>query len=416
MAIHALRAFRYRNFRLYFTGQSLSLLGTWIQQVAMSWLVYRMTGSPLLLGVTAFASQAPILFFAPLGGLWADRFDRRKLLIATQLLALLQAMTMALLTYTGLIRIWHVLVMAVLLGIVMATDTPVRQSFVSELVPTKQDLPGAIAMNGFVQNAGRMIGPSIAGVLIAVSSEAFCFFANGVSKIAVVAIVATMQIDVRAAKAASAPILRGLKEGVLYASGLLPLRLLLPIVALVSFMATPYQALMPIFAAEIFAGDARMLGFLIGAAGFGGSSGLVYLASRKDVRGLSRHIVFGAALAGASLMVFAESRLLWLSLAAIMLTGFGIILVGMGSSMIFQTIVADEKRGRVMSFFTVAFLGMSPLGSLAAGSLAHAIGAAHTLFIGGAFCVAGAIVLWRQLPRLRARMREIYRQIGIIDG
>ena len=411
--IHALRAFRYRNFRLYFCGQSLSLLGTWIQQVAMSWLVYRMTGSAFLLGVTAFASQAPILIFAPLGGLWADRFDRRKLLIATQLLALLQAMVLALLTYSGLIQVWHLLVMAVLLGIVMATDTPVRQSFVTELVPAKQDLPGAIAMNGFVQNAGRMIGPSIAGLLIAVSSEAFCFFANGVSKIAVVVIVAMMQIDVRATKAASAPILRGLKEGVVYAASLVPARLLLPIVALVSFMATPYQALMPIFAAEVFQGDARMLGFLIGAAGFGGSSGLIYLAARKDVRGLAHHIVIGAALAGVSLMVFGASKLLWLSLVAIMLTGFGIILVGMGVSMILQTIVADEKRGRVMSFFTVAFLGVSPLGSLAAGALAHAIGAGPTLFIGGAFCVAGAIVLWRQLPRLRARIREIYLEIGL---
>ncbi len=223
-----------------------------------------------------------------------------------------------------------------------------------------------------------------------------------------------MQIEVHTAKAARASLWSGLKDGVKYAADLLPVRLLLPIVALVSFMATPYQALMPIFAAEVFQGDARMLGFLIGAAGFGGSSGLIYLASRKDVRGLARHIMFGAALAGSSLMVFAASKLLWLSLVAIMLTGFGIILVGMGVSMILQTIVADEKRGRVMSFFTVAFLGMSPLGSLAAGSLAHAIGAGYTLFIGGACCVAGAAVLWRQLPRLRAHIREIYAHIGVI--
>ena len=411
--IHALRAFRYRNFRLYFCGQSLSLLGTWVQQVAMSWLVYRMTGSAFLLGVTAFASQIPILLFAPLGGLWADRFDRRKLLIATQALALAQALVLALLTYSGLIEVWHILSMAVLLGIVMATDTPVRQSFVYELVPSKQDLPAAIAMNGFIQNAGRMIGPSVAGLLIAVSSEAFCFLANGVSKIAVIVIVALMQIDIRSAKAASASILHGLKDGVVYAASLLPVKLLLPMVALVSFMVTPYQALMPIFAAEIFKGDARMLGFLIGAAGFGGSSGLVYLAARKDVRGLTQHIVFGGLLAGASLMVFAESTLLWLSLGAIMLTGFGIILVGMGTSMILQTIVADEKRGRVMSFFTMAFLGMGPLGSLAAGALAHRIGAGHTLFFGGACCVIGAAVLWRQLPRLRADVRETYLRIGV---
>jgi MFS family permease len=323
-------------------------------------------------------------------------------------------MALALLTYMNRIEVWHILVMAVLLGIVMATDTPVRQSFVSELVPSRSDLPGAIAMNGFVQNAGRMIGPTLAGLLIAVSSEAFCFLANGLSKIAVIAIVASMQIDVRATKAASAPLLRGLKEGAAYAADLLPVRLLLPMVALISFMASPYQALMPIFAAEVFKGDARMLGFLIGAAGLGGSSGLIYLASRRDVRGLARHIVFGALLAGASLMVFGASTLLWLSLTAIMLTGFGIILVAMGTSMILQTIVADEKRGRVMSFFTVAFLGMSPLGSFVAGALAHKIGAGHTLFAGGACCVIGAVVLWRQMPRLRANLREIYARIGVI--
>jgi MFS family permease len=412
--IHALRAFRHRNYRLYFLGQSLSLLGTWIQQVAMSWLVYRITGSAFLLGLTAFAGQIPILLFAPLGGLWADRFDRRKLLIATQALALVQAFALALLTYLDAIEVWHVLVMAVLLGIVMATDTPVRQSFVTELVPSKSDLPAAIAMNGFVQNAGRMIGPSLAGLLIAVSSEAFCFLANGFSKIGVIAMVLLMQLDVRAVKAAHTPILKGLQEGAAYAMSLLPVKLLLPMVALISFMASPYQALMPIFAAEVFNGDARMLGFLIGAAGFGGSSALLYLASRKDVRGLLRHIVIGALMTGASLMVFGESKLLWLSLFAIMLTGFGIILVAMGTSMILQTIVADEKRGRVMSFFTVAFLGMSPLGSFVAGSLAHKFGAGHTLFAGGACCVLGGIVLWRALPRLRDDIRRIYARIGVV--
>src|SRR4051812_26269480 len=337
--IHALRAFQYRNFRLYFFGQSLSLLGTWTQQVAMSWLVYRLTGSAFLLGVTAFASQIPVLIFAPLGGLWADRFDRRKLFIATQAFAVVQAIALAALAYSNVIEVWHILVMAVLLGIVMATDTPVRQSFVTELVPSKIDLPGAIAMNGLVQNAGRMIGPSLAGLLIAISSEAFCFLANGLSKIAVIVIVALMQIDVRATKAASAPLMRGLKEGATYAAGLLPVRLLLPMVALISFMASPYQALMPIFAAEVFKGDARMLGLLIGAAGLGGSSALIYLAARTDVRGLLRHIVIGALLTGGSLMVFGESKFLWLSLAAIMVTGFGIILVAMGTSMILQTIV-----------------------------------------------------------------------------
>ncbi len=412
--IHTLRAFRYPNFRLFFYGQSISLLGTWIQQVAMSWLVYRMTGSPFLLGLTAFASQIPILLFAPLGGIWADRFDRRKLLMATQVLAMVQGLALALLAYSCLIEVWHVIAMAAVLGFIMALDTPIRQSFVPEMVPSQQDMPSAIAMNGFIQNAGRMLGPTIAGLLIAVSSEAFCFVVNGVTKVAVIAAVAMMQVSAPVKKEAGTALLRGLKEGFLYARSLVPMRLLLPMVALVSFMATPYQPLMPIFAAEVFGGGAEMLGVLIGAAGLGGVTGLVYLASRKDVRGLSRVIVAGAAMAGLSLMIFAESKLLWLSLIAITVTGFGIILVGMGVSMILQTIVADEKRGRVMSFFTVAFLGMHPLGSLAAGALAAAIGAGHTLFIGGACCVLGAIALARQLPRLRANIREIYVRIGVI--
>ncbi len=412
--IHTLRAFRYPNFRLFFYGQSVSLLGTWIQQVAMSWLVYRMTGSAFLLGLTAFASQIPILLFAPLGGIWADRFDRRKLLMATQVLAMVQGLALALLAYTGLIEVWHIVAMAAVLGFIMALDTPIRQSFVPEMVPSKQDMPSAIAMNGFIQNAGRMLGPTIAGVLIAVSSEAFCFVVNGVSKIAVIAAVAMMQVGAPVRKEAGAPLLRGLKEGFFYARALVPVRLLLPMVALVSFMATPYQPLMPIFASEVFGGGAEMLGFLIGAAGLGGVTGLIYLASRRDVRGLSRVIVAGAAMCGVSLMIFAESKLLWLSLGAITVTGFGIILVGMGVSMILQTIVADDKRGRVMSFFTMAFLGMHPLGSLAAGALAHTIGAGHTLFIGGACCVLGAALLWRQLPRLRANIREIYVRIGVI--
>ena len=414
--LHTLRAFRHPNYRLFFYGQSVSVLGTWIQQVAMSWLVYRMTGSPFLLGLTAFASQVPILLFAPLGGIWADRWDRRKLLLVTQMFASVQGLALAALAYSGLIAVWHIIVMAAVLGMIMALDTPIRQSFVPEMVPSKQDMPSAIAMNGFIQNAGRMLGPSIAGVLIAISDEAFCFLINGVSKIAVIAAVAMMQIEGRSRKeAGAAAILGGLKDGFLYARTLVPMRLLLPIVALISFMATPYQPLMPIFAAEVFGGGARMLGFLIGAAGLGGLTGLVYLASRKDVRGLSRVIVAGAAMAGISLMIFAESKLLWLSLIAITVTGLGIILVGIGVSMILQTIVEDEKRGRVMSFFTVAFLGMHPLGSLLAGTLAQAIGAAHTLFFGGACCVVGALVLWRRMPELRASIREIYARVGVIS-
>jgi MFS family permease len=413
--IHTLRAFRHRNFRLFFYGQSLSLIGTWIQQIAMAWLVYRMTGSAFLLGLAAFAGQIPILLLAPLGGIWADRYDRRKLLMATQALAMAQALALALLTYTGLIQVWHIIAMAAALGVIMAFDTPLRQTFVPQMVPSKEDLPAAIAFNGFMQNTGRMIGPTIAGMLLVYFSEAFCFLVNGVSKIAVIIAIVQMNVAPNVRTPGKASLLRGLAEGIRYAWDLVPIRLLLPMMALISFMATPYQTLLPIFAKEIFGGGAHTLGFLMGAAGFGSVLAPVYLASRREVRGLTRLVLGGMLLTGATLMLFAYSQLLWLSMVMIALTGLGIIMAVQAISTIFQTIVDDEMRGRIMSLFTVAFLGVSPVGSLAAGALAAAIGAEHTLFVGGACCVIGGIVLWRQLPRLRANIRPIYIRLGIIQ-
>lgn len=412
--IHALRAFRHRNFRLFFYGQSLSLIGTWTQQIAMSWLVYRMTGSAFLLGLTAFAGQIPILLLAPLGGIWADRFDRRRLLLLTQVLAMVQAFALALLAYIGLIQVWHIILMAAALGVVMALDTPLRQSFVPSIVDSKEDLPAAIAFNGLMQNAGRMIGPTIAGILLVYFSETFCFLANGLSKIAAVIAVILTNIAPNVRASGRPSLLRGLTDGIRYAWDLVPLRLMLPMIALLSFMATPYQTLLPIFAKEIFGGDADTLGFLMGAAGFGGLLAPIYLASRREVRGLTRLLLGGMMLTAVTLMIFAYSHLLWLSMFMIALTGLGIILAAQVVSTILQTIVEDSKRGRVMSFFTVAFLGVAPLGSFAAGSLAQAIGAEHTLFIGGACCLTGAIVLWRQMPKLRANMRLIYTRLGII--
>jgi MFS family permease len=413
--IHALRAFHYRNFRLFFYGQSLSLIGTWIQQIAMSWLVYRLTDSPFLLGLTAFAGLFPILLLAPLGGIWADRFDRRRLLMATQVLAMAQGLALALLTYTGLIQVWHVIFMAALLGVIMALDTPVRQTFVPQMVPSKEDMPAAIAFNGFMQNAGRMIGPTIAGILLVYFSEAFCFLVNGISKIAVIIALLRMDIVPNAPESGRPSLLRGLADGMRYARDVVPIRLLLPMLALISFMATPYQTLLPVFARETFGGGAGMLGFLMGAAGFGSLLAPVYLASRREVRGLTRLLLGGMLLSGIPLMIFAYSHLLWLSMTMIALTGLGIILFAQVVGTILQTIVEDTKRGRIMSLFTVAFLGVSPLGSLAAGALADAIGVEHTLFIAGACCVAGAGMLWRQMPRLRATIRPFYIRLGIIQ-
>lgn len=411
--IHSLRALRHRDYRLFFAGQSLSVVGTWIQQIAMSWLVYRLTGSAWLLGLTGFAGQFAILLLAPFGGLWADRFDRRKLLLATQAAAMVPAFALAALADSGAIEAWHVIAAAAFLGVVLAIDAPIRQSFTPEMVPAREDLASAIALNGAIQNGGRMIGPAIAGILIAVSSEAFCFLLNGVFKLAILASLARMRPAPRPKAPATGRLWTGLREGAAYAWNLVPVRLLLPVVALTSFMATPYQTLMPIFAAEVFAGGADTLGFLVGAAGLGGIVAMAFLAARKDVRGLTRWTAAAAFGAGAALLAFAYSGVLALSLVLIAAVGFGVIITAMSVSTIIQTIAQDAMRGRVMSFYTMAFLGMHPLGSLAAGAVASAIGAAHTLAIGGLACMAGALWLWRKLPVVRAHIRPIYAQLGI---
>jgi MFS family permease len=412
---HSLRAFRYPNYRLFFSGQLLSVIGTWVQQLAMSWLVYRLTGSAWLLGVTAFAGQIAMLLLAPFGGLWADRVDRRKLLLATQVLAMLQALGLAALAYSGLVQVWHVVVMASLLGVVMAFDMPIRQSFTLEMVPAKEDLPSAIAFNGFMQNTGRMLGPALAGLLLHSSSEAFCFLLNGVSKIAVVAAIVAMTVR-SVPRPARAGVWAGLTEGCTYAWRLVPARWLLPVLAVVSFTVTPYQALMPIFAGRIFAGGADTLGFLMGAAGIGGVLGLLCLAARRGLPGLTRWTLAGATTAGASLIGFAYSPYLPLSLALMTGVGFGMIVTAMSVSTILQTISEDTKRGRVMGFYTMAFMGMQPVGSLCAGALASWLGARHALAIGGACTLLCAYVLWHHLSALRVELKPIYRALGIAGG
>jgi MFS family permease len=413
--IHSLRAFHHRNFRLYLVGQSLGIIGYWVQQIAMSWLVYRLTGSAWLLGVTAFSGQIAVLVLAPFGGLWADRVERRELLLVTQAAAAVPAFTLAVLAHLDVVEVWHIIVMASILGVVMAVDAPIRQSFLPEMVPARADLPSAIAFNSGMYNAARMIGPTIAGVLLAVSSEAFCFLVNGVTKLLALIPLLMMVVVVRERPPAHASMWRGFREGASYAWDLVPVRLLLPVVALVSFMATPYQALMPIFAAEVFAGGADTLGFLIGAAGVGGIGAILVLASRKDMRGLLRWVVVACGMAGVALTVFSYSTHFALSLAMMAIAGAGIVLTVNGIATITLTIVAEAMRGRVSGFYSMAFLGMYPLGSLAAGALASWIGATHTLAAGGLACVAGALWLWRQLPRLRHHIRPIYVRLGIIS-
>lgn len=412
---HSLRALGYRNYRLFFVGQSLSIIGNWIQQIAMAWLVYRMTESAWLLGVTGFAGQIAILVFAPFGGLWADRFDRYKLLLLTQILSAVPPLLLAILAYAGLIEVWHIIVMALLLGIINAIDTPIRLTFTTEMVTAKEDLPSAIAMNALMQNAGRMIGPTVAGLLLTVSTEAFCFVVNTLSKVIIVAMVLAMTIAPHQRKNTTASPWQQLTEGARYAWDLIPARWLLPMVATISFMVTPYQTLMPIFAVEVYGGGAGMLGFLIGAAGCGGVVGMLALASRRDVRGLTRWITAASLASGLGVLVFALSSWLPLSLLALAFTGFGIVVNGMSVSTMLQTIVDDRMRGRIMGIFSMAFLGMYPLGSLTGGALAEVIGAPATLAIGGGFCTIAALLLWRRMPALRAHLRPIYQRLKIIQ-
>ena len=410
---HTLRALSHRNYRLFFYGQSLSVIGNWVQQIAMAWLVYRLTESAWLLGLTGFAGQIAILVFAPFGGMWADRFDKQRLLLITQALFMVPPLLLAALTYGGLVEVWHIIVMALLLGIINAIDTPIRLAFSTELV-TRANLPSAIAMNALMQSAGRMIGPTVAGLLLAVSTEAFCFLVNSLSKVIIVITVLNMVLAPRPITRVTLSPLQQLAEGARYAWHLLPARWTLPMVAIISFMVTPYQTLMPIFAVEVYGSGAGMLGFLMSAAGCGGVVGMLALASRRDVRGLSHWITFSSLSAGLGAVIFSLSPWLPLSLAALALTGFGIVVNGMAVSTMIQTIVEDRMRGRIMGIFSMAFLGMYPLGSLAGGALASAIGAPATLAIGGAICTIAALVLWRRMPALRAHLRPIYERLKII--
>ena len=378
----------------------------------MGWLVYRLTGSVLLLGVIGFAGQVPVLMFAPFGGLWSDRFRRQRLLILTQSLAMLQALILAALTLTHLVQVWHLVAMAITLGLINAVDAPARQSFVVQLVTTRDDLPNAIALNSFAINSARLLGPTVAGILVSLFSEGICFLLNGVSYLGVIWALASMKIvDIPRTRHS---MMEGLKEGFAYAFGFPPIRALLLLMATVSFTATPYIVLMPVYAKQVFHGDAQTLGLLMGASGAGALAATFYLASRETVVGLGKVITVATLCTGGGLMAFAFSNQLWLALPALAVVGFGIIAAAASSNTVIQTLVQERYRGRTMALFTMSFLGMAPLGSLAAGSLAHRIGTPETLFLGGAASAIAAIVFARQLPALREHVRPIYLKMGLL--
>jgi MFS family permease len=412
---HSFRALRHRNFRLFLAGQIVSLAGTWMQQVALSWLVYRLTRSPFLLGLVGFAGQIPSLLLAPLAGVWADRGNRRRIVIATQALAMVQALLLAALVLAGRVSVAHVLVLSVFLGLVNGVDVPTRQAFLVEMVTGRDDLANAIALNSSVFNAARLVGPAIAGLMIGLVGEGMVFLMNGLSYVAVIAALCAMRIAPRPQAVGHAePVARRLAEGFRYAFGFPPIRALLLMVAVVSLLGVPFTVLMPVFATEVLGGGAHTLGFLMASSGVGALLGALYLAGRTTVRGLGQVILAAVALFGVSLVGFGLSRREWLSMAALLGAGFGMMVQMASSNTILQTIVDDDKRGRVMSFYSMAFMGMLPFGSLLAGFLASRIGAPRTVVLGGIACLLAAAMFARALPGLRAQVRPIYIRLGIV--
>ena len=414
MALPSLRALRHRNFRLFLAGQIFALVGYWLQMVAQSWLLYRLTGSATLLGVLAFAGSVPILLLSPLAGLWSDRCNLHRAMFATQVLELLQAATLAALALAGIIAPWHIITLAMVLGILVAIELPIRHAYLLELVEGKEDLPNAIALTSLMANSGRLVGPAIAGILIGVLSEAHCFLINALTYIAVVISFLLIRSRPQPRVPVSTPLLAGLREGFSYAWRTLPIRALLLALAVVAFVATPYSALMPVMVREVFGGGSEDMGFLMGASGLGAISGTLYLASRANARGLVRLIIIAGLAAGTALMLFANAPSTRYALPLLVVVGFGILVTSVSVNMILQTIVDDDKRGRVMSLYTVAFLGIAPFGALAAGALADIVGPRATITVGGLCCVAAALILARKRHDIRAGIRPIYEKLGIV--
>lgn len=428
---HSFRALRHRNFRLFLAGQFVSLVGTWLQSVALGWLLYRLTHSPFVLGLASFLTQIPALFLSPLAGVWADRWNRHRMVIATQVVSMVQALGLAALVLTGREAIVPILLLNLLLGFANAADVPARQSFVSEMVasppgPTAgpgggeargadEDLPNAIALNSSVFNLARLVGPALAGPLIALVGEGNLFLLNGLSYLAVIAALLAIRVPARPAAAGpGAEVWRHLRDGFRYVAGFATIRAVLALLAAVCLVGTPATVLLPIFAGDVLRGDEHTYGYLVGAIGVGALVGAMYMASRRSVLGLGRLIVVAVTVFGGSLVALSFCRRPAVAVAVLSLTGFGMMVHMASSNTLVQTLVDPARRGRVMSFYTVAFMGTAPLGSLLLGALASRIGAPLTARLSGLACVVAAAAFARRLPALRAEVRPIYARLGVI--
>jgi MFS family permease len=401
------RALRSRNFRLFYAGQNISLIGTWMQNIAIGWMVYRMTNSAAMLGIVGFASQVPSLIITPFAGVLADRWDKYRVILVCQVLAMIQASVIALLTLSGRIAVWHIAVLSMTLGCISAFEIPARHAFVVKMVDRKEDLGNAIALNSMMFNAARLIGPPIAGFLIAVWGEGVCFMVNAVSYIAVIWALMLMRLPRYAHSGETVKPLRALKDGIRYTFGSAPRRSILLLVGLMSLIAMSQSVLMPVFARDILGGGAHTLGFLAGAIGLGALAGAGYLATWKNPVRMLNIIPFAVGIFGAALIVFSFSGILWVSILLLLFVGIGFMSLMVISNTVLQSITEDDKRGRVMSFYTMAFMGMATFGTLLGGTIASHIGAPHTVLGGGLLCLGAAVIFSRQLPGLKKHVHGI---------
>ena len=414
---HAWRALRHRNFRLFIGGQGVSLMGTWMTRLALSWLTWRLTHSAFLLGLVGFAGQILTFAVSPFAGVWVDRLDRRKLLVATQAASALQSLALAWLTLTGRITLKEILLLAAVQGLIDALDMPARQSFMIKMVGNKEDLGNAIALNSSLVNVARLVGPPVAALVIARLNEGYCFLIDGVSYFAVIASLLLMKIAADRPGAGTRPsMLAQMKDGWSYVSTFVPVRNILLLFAMSSLMGMPYLVLLPVFAAQVLHGGANTLGLLTAASGIGALISAVALAARRSVIGLLRMIQLATVLFGSGLILFGLSHTLWLSLPAMLLAGFGMMQGLASSNTVIQTLVPEEKRGRVMGYYTVAFVGMMPFGSLLSGFLAHLIGAPKTLLVTGSCVLLAGVAFFSQRQPVKAAMRTRYEELGILEA
>jgi MFS family permease len=412
---HAWRALRHRNFQLFFVGQGTSVIGSWMTRLATGWLVYRMTHSALLLGVVSFAGQIVPFLLGPVAGVWVERLDRRKLLVWTQAAAAVQSLAMAALTLAHIITLWEIIALSALQGLINAFDAPGRHSFLVQMVDDREDLSNAIALNSSMVNGARLIGPAMAGLVIAAVGEGWCFLIDGVSYFAVIASLLLMRIRPLDLRRNKASMLVQMREGWDYVRTSRPLRTILLLFSLISLMGYPYMVLMPVFAAQILHGGPHTLGWLTGASGIGALVSALSLAVRKSIVGLTSMLPIAACTLGCALILFGLSHSLWSSLIFMLFAGFGLMQVASASNTIIQSLVTEDKRARVMSYYAMAFFGAAPFGSLFAGALAHRIGAPYTVELTGTFCIAGSLWFLLELPKINFDTAPLTREAGFAE-